>query len=374
MDRVVALKMIQPHYTDSPEAVERFRREVKAAARLSHPHIVAAYDAEQVGQTHFLVMEFVEGKTLTEHLREKGSLPLREACALVLQAAKGLQFAAEKGMVHRDIKPDNLILTAAGQLKILDFGLARLDEPMPDQQLPAPEGVPAGLTLAGTVVGTPDYMAPEQARDGSRADSRADIYSLGCTLYQLLTNRVPFPGGTTFDKLIRHAEEQPSPITALRPDVPADVARLVAQMMAKSPEDRPKTPGEVVARLQRIVHPPRRRTRLWAALAVLALLAGGAVWYFAIWPGRGRIEFGGASPHPARRFRITGRDLNGEPWWAQHVTGKGPARVPPGDYSFYWIDNSRGDIFQPQRVRVERGKTVWVGIHPPPVNRPAGEQ
>jgi serine/threonine-protein kinase len=165
MERTVALKVIHRQYTADADAVERFRREVKTAAQLHHPNIVAAYDAEQAGDTHFLVMEYVPGRSLAAHLREKGQLPVREACEFAREAALGLQYAHERGMVHRDVKPDNLMVTGDGCVKVLDFGLSRLAQShaAAPPATPITDSHPGQLTVAGTVMGTPDYIAPEQA-------------------------------------------------------------------------------------------------------------------------------------------------------------------------------------------------------------------
>jgi serine/threonine protein kinase len=200
MQRPVALKVISQSLTNSAGAVERFRREVVAAARLSHPNIVHAYDAEQAGDLHFLAMELVEGVSLNQLLERRGQLSVADACAYMRQAALGLQHAFEKGMVHRDVKPHNLMLTPEGQVKILDFGLARFVSESPTA---------GGLTQVGTSMGTPDYIAPEQARDARTADTRADIYSLGCTLYSFLTGQPPFPGGDYIQKVMAHIERAP---------------------------------------------------------------------------------------------------------------------------------------------------------------------
>jgi hypothetical protein len=241
MERRVALKIIGHDLSTRPELVERFRREVKAAARLSHPNIVTAFDAEQAGATHFLVMEYIEGTDLARLVGERGPLPVAEACGYVRQAALGLQHAHEQGMIHRDIKPHNLMLTPAGQVKILDFGLARLVQEAREQ--------PGGVTALGVVMGTPDYMAPEQATDSHRADIRADIYSLGCTLYHLLSGRVPFPHDSTLGKVVRHATEQPTPLGGLRPELPPGLVGVVEKMMAKKPEARYQTPAEMAQAL-----------------------------------------------------------------------------------------------------------------------------
>src|SRR5262245_20239543 len=183
MGRPVALKLIHRHLLERPAAVERFQREARAAARLGHPNIVTAHDAEQAGAAQFLVMEYVEGETLDRVVERSGPLSVAQACDYVRQAALGLQHAHERGMVHRDLKPANLIVTAAGQVKILDFGLAQLAEECR-----------AGLTPDGALIGTPEYLAPEQARDPGAADVRADLYSLGCTLYHLIAGAPPFRG------------------------------------------------------------------------------------------------------------------------------------------------------------------------------------
>lgn len=244
MDRPVALKVISKNLMASSTAVERFAREVKAAARLSHPNIVAAYDADHSGSLHFLVMEFVEGNSLHRLVQERGPLPVDMACEYARQAALGLQHAFERGMVHRDIKPHNLIVTADCRVKILDFGLARL----------VSQVRPAGsLTDTGYLMGTPDYIAPEQARDSHRADIRADIYSLGCTLFYLLIGKPPFPDGTVVQKLAAHVKKPPPPVNELRADVPAPVAHVVARMMAKEPAERYQTPADLAQALTSVL-------------------------------------------------------------------------------------------------------------------------
>jgi hypothetical protein len=268
MDRVVAVKVLRRHLTDRPGLVGRFRREVRAAARLSHPNIVTAYDADQAGETHFLVMEYVEGTSLDREVERRGPLPVGEACEYARQAALGLQHAHERGMVHRDLKPHNLMLTPAGQVKVLDFGLAHVADRC---------GAPATPLASGVVLGTPDYVAPEQARDPAGADIRADVYSLGCTLYHLLAGRPPFPDGTPLQKLLAHQHCRPAPLTAARPDVPEALAAVVERMTARDPARRHPTPGDVAADLARFVDPvlaTEVRGRRRASWKVLTLAAG----------------------------------------------------------------------------------------------------
>jgi eukaryotic-like serine/threonine-protein kinase len=242
---VVALKLIRKERLDNPDAVRRFEREVRAAAALSHPNIVRAHDADRVVGTHLLVMEYVEGASdLSQLVKKDGPLPVPQACEYVRQAALGLQHAYERGLVHRDIKPANLLLTADGSLvKVLDMGLARLDRPAHE------EDKGSTMTQEGALLGTPDYIAPEQALESHTVDIRADLYSLGCTFYYLLTARVPFPGGTLLQKLNRHQNQEAPAVEALRPEVAPGVAAVVRRLMAKKPEDRYQTPAELAAAL-----------------------------------------------------------------------------------------------------------------------------
>jgi serine/threonine protein kinase len=251
MERLVALKVISPSLIANPDAVQRFHLEVKAAARLSHPNIVTAFDADQAGHLHFLVMEFVEGLSLAQVIEKRGPLPIAHACEYIRQTALGLQHAFEQGMVHRDIKPQNLMLTPKGRVKILDFGLARFASEtskagLTRDTVSAPN---SRLTLAGSIVGTPDYIAPEQVTDAHTADIRADIYSLGCTFYDLLTGRPPFPEGNTLQKMMAHIEESPCPVRTLRQEVSLELVCVLGRMMAKDPAERYQTPGEVARAL-----------------------------------------------------------------------------------------------------------------------------
>jgi serine/threonine-protein kinase len=248
LGRTVALKVLAPSVLKSPRAQALFRREVRAVARLVHPNLVTALDADQAGGRTYLVLEYVNGPNLDQLVRGEGPLPVGQACEYVRQVALGLQHAHEQGLVHRDIKPSNILLQrtggagqeAYGLAKLGDFGLVRVNEP----------GAPGTIiTNANTIMGTPDYLSPEQARDLHRTDVRSDLYSLGCTLYYLLTARVPFPGGSTLEKVIRHSTEEPEPVERLRPGVPPGVAAVVGRLMAKKPGDRFQTPAELAAAL-----------------------------------------------------------------------------------------------------------------------------
>lgn len=243
MQRVVALKVLSPAAMKSPDAVQRFRREVRAAARLNHPHIVTAFDADQAGGTHYLVMECVEGQDLESLCRQNGRLPIPEAISYTLQTATGLAYAHAQGVIHRDIKPHNLLLDKTGTVKILDMGLARLLDGSDTASL-------EGLTQSGVVMGTVDYMAPEQAEDTHHADARADIYSLGCTLFRLLAGRTPYAGETVVAKLMGHANK---PVPALRDergDVSQELSDVVQRMMAKRAEDRYQNSEELAVDLR----------------------------------------------------------------------------------------------------------------------------
>jgi serine/threonine-protein kinase len=244
MGRVVALKVLRKERLANPDALRRFHREIQAAARLSHPNVVLAYDADAYNNTHFFVMEYVDGIDLARLVRKSGPMPINKACNCIYQAALGLAHAHEHGLTHRDIKPHNLLLNRDGTVKILDMGLVRLGHAESDSEVSA-------LTQDGKVVGTPDYIAPEQARNSHAADIRSDLYSLGCTLYFLLSGKVPFPGGgSLIEKLMRHQTEDPVPLRLVRPDIPAAVGAIVHKLMQRKPEQRYQTPEELAAALE----------------------------------------------------------------------------------------------------------------------------
>lgn len=262
MNRVVALKVIRKERLGDPEAVQRFEREVEAAARLAHPNVVAAYDAAQVGDVHFFAMEYVDGTDLGKFVKAHGPLPVHTACNYIAQAARGLQHAFERGLTHRDIKPANLALTAdRTTVKLLDMGLARLS---------TMNAASTPLTQSGAVVGTPDYLAPEQARNPRNADIRADLYALGCTLYFLLTGRSPFGGDTLTEALLKHQFEEAVPLETIRPDVDLPVREVVRRLMAKRPEDRYQTPAELAEVLESLAVPSAAMSAAGISVAPLA--------------------------------------------------------------------------------------------------------
>jgi formylglycine-generating enzyme required for sulfatase activity len=242
LGRDVALKLIRPERLSHPAAMARFDQEMKALGKLDHPHVVRAFDAGQAGGAHYVAMEFIDGADLTKLVRVRGPLPVAEACEYARQAALGLQHAYENGLVHRDIKPSNLIATRDGRaVKLVDLGLARLNDEAADA---------ARVTQEGFVLGTPDFLAPEQARNPAGVDTRADIYALGATLFYLLTGRVPYDAPTPAEKLVRHLTDPPPDLSLLRPDAPPGLERVIHWCLAKRPADRPQTPAELAAALR----------------------------------------------------------------------------------------------------------------------------
>lgn len=252
--REVALKTIRPNLLTNKTVVQRYKREARAAASLHHPNVVELYNADDVGGRYFLAMEFVDGSDLSRLVKDltkdKVSMPPGEAAEYIRQAALGLQQAHDMGLVHRDIKPSNLLVTGEraipgtggrANVKILDMGLVR--------SLADDDTSTTDLTRDGTVVGTPDYMSPEQSRDSRTVDARADIYSLGCTLFYLLRGLPPYDTGTAIDKLIKHQLDPIPDIRQYRPDVPPALAAVIRKMMSKKPTERFQTAAEVAAEL-----------------------------------------------------------------------------------------------------------------------------
>jgi serine/threonine protein kinase len=240
--RTVALKVISPNTGGTTESLARFRREIKTVSRLSHPNIVTSHDADQVGEIHYLAMELVNGIDLARLVWERGPLSPGVAVNFVLQAARGLEHAHAEGIVHRDIKPGNLMVNTRGVVKVLDLGLARWQA--------ASDSSSSALTESGQVFGTWDYMAPEQARNTKDADTRADIYSLGCTLWYLLTGKPVYGGCHLMDRLIAHREQPIPSLTLFCPGTPAGLEAVFSRMVAKQPESRFQSMTEVIAALE----------------------------------------------------------------------------------------------------------------------------
>ncbi len=240
MRRRVAIKVLPQNRVKDASYLERFQLEARAVARLDDPNIVRAFDIDNEANVHYIVMEYVDGQDLHQHVSKHGVLDYETAADFIAQAANGLAHAHEMGLVHRDIKPANLLLDKRGTVKLLDLGLAKLTE---DEE--------PSLTLAHdeNVLGTADYLAPEQALNSHKADARADIYSLGCTLYFLLTGRPPFPEGSISERLLKHQVEEPQSVLKFRPDAPLSLVEICVVMMAKKPDERIQTAADVAERL-----------------------------------------------------------------------------------------------------------------------------
>jgi serine/threonine-protein kinase len=248
LGRIVALKVLAPELSNNPILVTRFKREARAAGRLTHKNIVTLYEYGQTEEgLYFLAMEFIQGIDLSEYIRRKGRLEPEEARRILIQSCKALEHAFAQGVTHRDIKPSNFLLAndeGRCRVKLTDLGLSRIDTEEDFQ-----------VTRAGTTVGTVDYMAPEQARDSSAADIRSDIYSLGCTFYQMLTGQPPFNDGGIGERIYKHIASDPTDVREFNPDIPASLWTVLRRMLAKHPDDRFQTPTELIQALRSLSEP-----------------------------------------------------------------------------------------------------------------------
>jgi serine/threonine protein kinase len=235
LGRESAVKVLPLHKT-TPEAIENFRREIRAQAKLDHPNLVRAFDAGEDGNVHYLVVEYIPGTDLRRLVRSKGKLSVQQAANIVKQSAEGLAHAHERDLIHRDIKPGNILVTPDGVSKLSDLGLAFYLNDATDPR-------------AGKIVGTADYLSPEQIRTPQHITSASDIYSLGCTLYYAVTGKVPFPGGTPKSKARRHLEETPWHPRRFNEEVSDDFVDLIGDMMEKDPKERIQSAEEVAERL-----------------------------------------------------------------------------------------------------------------------------
>jgi eukaryotic-like serine/threonine-protein kinase len=341
LDRKVALKILHQQYSGDDDYVERFKREARSVAALSHPNVVTVIDRGEHEDRQFIVFEYVEGENLKRLIERRGPAPVPNALELAIQIARGLAFAHQQGLIHRDVKPQNVLLNGDGRAKVTDFGIARS------------LNVQRGMTQTGTVLGTSDYIAPEQAQ-GQRVDEHTDVYSLGVVVYELLTGEVPFPGENFVAVAMRHINEEPPSVRERRPDVPVRVDEAVRRAMAKRPEDRFPTMDAFCAELEaclaelqaagtQVARPAVRRQHrprfsAWPLIVALVVLAGavavGAV--LILRNGNGGSPSGGTSGGAVHLRAITAYDpIGGD--------GEHDADAPKatdGQQSTYWTTES----------------------------------
>jgi serine/threonine-protein kinase len=304
LDREVALKLLPPEQAGDVEVVQRFYQEGRAAAQLDHENIARVYTIGHDANVHYIAFEFIEGTTIRQRVEQNGPLPVSEAINYTLQIAGALVHATERGVVHRDIKPSNIIVTPQGRAKLVDMGLARRFERGANDD---------GLTQSGMTLGTFDYISPEQARDPRDVDVRSDLYSLGCTLFQMLTGRPPFPDGTVLQKLIQHQEEPPPDICALNPQVPPDLGQILLKLMAKDRDRRYQTPEQLVRDLLTVA----------GTLGLRSISPEGLVWMSATAPAAWERHLVWALP--ALAFALVMIALV---WWGQDTGAPVPHTNP----------------------------------------------
>ena len=342
MQRLVAIKHLPPNRVKDSSYLARFYREAQAAARLDHKNIVRAYDIdhEKEKDYHFLVMEYVEGRDLQTLVKDVGPIDYDTAAEYIRQAAEGLEHAHQAGLVHRDIKPANLLVDPRGVVKVLDMGLARWAED--DKQ--------ASLTIAHeeNVLGTADYLAPEQARDSHTVDKRADIYSLGCTLYFLLTGHPPFPEGTLAQRIWKHQNQSPKSIYEERKDAPTALVDLCNRMMSKQPEARFQTAGEVSTMLGKWLESRGREGLSGSGIGTARRTVGPP-------PRRSASRSGGVPILPPRRTEKPGDDTVSNMDHETAIRGAGgPSSPSPSTIDKSNVKYGSGILNQPGSNAAER--------------------
>ncbi len=372
LQRTLAIKVLPPEFANSPDRIERFRREMAAIGRLEHPNIVLATDAGEAAGTAYIAMQFLDGIDMSAPLKNGRSLKIADACEIVRQAAIGLQHVFQSGLVHRDIKPSNLFLTRHGEVKILDLGLAMLRNN---------DTLSTEITAPNMIMGTPDFIAPEQINASHKVDIRSDIYSLGCTLYALCAGQAPFEGqqfSTTTSKLVAHAEKQAVSLKTVRPEVPDAVVQIVERMMAKSPESRFAQPQMVAdallpwsrgSNLMLLANPDSNatatptknssksiRSRSLIGLAGLALLGAAllSIVIFMLWPERPPQQLSQKTP-PGPDAATAALALDGPSQVAQ--TADPPAALPTPSAASS-IDSSLEKISQSAQAIESSNKAV----------------
>ena len=344
LERQVALKILHEHYVADPEYVERFRREARAVAQLAHPNIVTVIDRGEQGGRQFIVFEYIDGENLKQVVRREGPLPVREAVELALQVARALGYAHERGIVHRDVKPQNVILNEDGRAKVTDFGIARsLDVD--------------GVTQTGTVLGTSDYIAPEQAQ-GQSVDAQTDVYSLGVVLYELLTGELPFRGEGFVAVAMQHVSEPPPSVLDRRGDVPPRLDLAIRRAMAKRPEDRYASMDDFVGDLEaslreldgygdertlvvpaavrsgRAARGRRRRSPVFLILLALGVLAAAAAVFLFV-DGTYNNDDGGTASPPPSNVRLAGLNAY-DPEGTRGEHGDEAPLATDGDPATFW--------------------------------------
>jgi len=353
MDRPVALKLLPENLARDPQFVSRFYREARASARLDHPNVIRGIAVGEVDGSHYFAMEYVQGKSLSQILKEEQQLPMDKVIDIMLQVTRALSHAHKRNLIHRDIKPGNILLTDEGVAKLADLGLAkRLDS-----------GASA-LTQSGSGMGTPYYMPPEQARDAKRADKASDVYALGATFFHLAVGQVPFPGDTPAHVLMDHLKKPPPPAHKARQEIPERLSLIIGKMMAKDPLNRFPDAGAVLEALEK-VSPPKAKTAKAPPKEAPKPKTGPQIWYFKRRDKQGRLMIYKTNLETLREHISTGKlslDVHASPGksgpfapirtYAQ-FGGKGMARRAPataaGRISVGSFKNVYGEIAQKEK-------------------------